>query len=72
RGFGARVETDQSGARIAGRDRTMDAAEVGAEYRDYGWWVPLRRTAEALGWRAHWSPRAREAVVDTGRVPARN
>jgi hypothetical protein len=33
--------------------------------RGLGWWVPLRRVSELLGWRVQWRHTTREAVVFT-------
>jgi hypothetical protein len=63
RGFGARVQVDKKGAEVSWGDKTITGTEVGVKWRDYGWWVPLRRTASALGWQVEWRPGVREVVL---------
>jgi hypothetical protein len=63
RGLGARVQIDPKGVEIRAGERTLSGKALGAKLRDYGWWVPLRATARALGWRVDWVSAKREAVV---------
>jgi hypothetical protein len=63
RGLGARVQIDPKGVEIRAGERTLTGKALGAKLRDYGWWVPLRATARALGWRVDWVSAKREAVV---------
>lgn len=65
RGLGATVQADVRGVEIRCGERRLSGATVGAERRELGWWVPLRRSAQALGWRVEWRHRTREAVVFT-------
>ncbi len=65
RGLGARVKTDRKGAQVRAGDKTLTAAQVGAKWRDYGWWVPLRPAAEALGWQVAWQAATKDVVVTT-------
>jgi len=63
RGFGARVQMEKKGMEIRAGDKTIAGKTIGAKFRDYGWWVPLRRAASALGWQVDWLPLSQEAVV---------
>jgi len=45
--------------------KVVPGASVGATFRNYGWWVPLRRTALALSWQVEWLPLTQEAIVQT-------
>jgi hypothetical protein len=65
RGLGASVQADCRGVEIVVGELRLCGSEAGAERRDYGWWVPLRRVSESLGWRVEWKPQTREAVVFT-------
>jgi hypothetical protein len=65
RGLGAVVQADGRGVEIVVGERRLCGSEAGAERRGLGWWVPLRRVSESLGWRVEWKPQTREAVVFT-------
>jgi hypothetical protein len=65
RGLGATVQAGDRGVEIRCGARRLSGVEAGAERRDSGWWVPLRRSAQALGWRVEWRQKSREAVVCT-------
>jgi hypothetical protein len=63
RGLGARVEASPKQVEVRSGDRRVKGGEVGARWKDWGWWVPLRATAAKLGWRVEWMPAQRQAVL---------
>jgi hypothetical protein len=65
RGLGAVVQADGRGVEIVVGERRLCGSAAGAERRGLGWWVPLRRVSESLGWRVEWRHKTREAVVFT-------
>jgi hypothetical protein len=65
RGLGARVEADPKSVVIQVGNRRLAGKEVGARWQDYGWWVPLGKVAQKLGWQVSWHPRTQDAVVDS-------
>ena len=67
RAFGARARTRREGFTLSHQERRADEESLGAEWREYGWWVPLRRAAEALGWRVNWVPSTRSVVISHDR-----
>lgn len=75
---GATVDVKEDALRVRVGDRTLEAGQLGAERRDYGWWlqppratgalvwwVPVRRVADALGWRVEWRAGTRQVVLST-------
>ena len=64
---GVRVDVTKEAVTIVAGERIIPGSELGARWRDYGWWVPLRRAAKALGWRVDWNNATKEAVVQTTR-----
>ncbi len=64
RGLGAVVEPGATTVTVSAGGKSLTGAELGAFQRDLGWWVPLRKTCQALGWRVEWHPDRHEAVVD--------
>jgi hypothetical protein len=65
RAFNAEVDIARKDISLRSTGGSVTGKLLGAEYRDFGWWVPLRRTAESLGWGVHWNRQALEVVVDT-------
>jgi len=61
------VRVDVSGETVSVRlgDRVVSGTDLGARYRDYGWWVPLRQAARVLGWRVEWLNAKKEAAIYT-------
>jgi hypothetical protein len=66
-GLSAHIQSDRTSLRIHGgkHPRGIDGRSLGARWEGYGWWVPLRKTADTLGWRVAWDAKKREAVVHT-------
>lgn len=62
---GVRVEVGRQGVSVGCGKLVLSEKVLGARYRDYGWWVPLRHAAKLLGWRTEWLPAKQEAVVYT-------
>jgi hypothetical protein len=62
---GVRVDVHRQRVTIRRGDRVFDGKELGARYRDYGWWAPLRQAARLLGWRVEWLHAKKEAVIYT-------
>ncbi|NLH99962.1 MAG: hypothetical protein GX446_10795 [Chthonomonadales bacterium] len=64
---GVEVDVTREGVTVHHSGRTIGGTDLGARWRDYGWWVPLRKVAKALGWRVDWNNAKKEAVIRTGR-----
>ncbi|NLH99960.1 MAG: hypothetical protein GX446_10785 [Chthonomonadales bacterium] len=64
---GVQVDVTRKGVTVHHSGRTIGGTDLGARWRDYGWWVPLRQVAKALGWRVDWIHDKKEAVLHTGR-----
>jgi len=62
---GVRVDVDRKAVSVRLGDRVISGTELGARYRDYGWWVPLRQAARVLGWRVEWLNAKKEAAIYT-------
>jgi len=60
---GVRVDVTKHAVTVVARDRTMSCSDLGAEWSNDGWWVPLRRAAKALGWRVEWDNVKKVAIV---------
>jgi hypothetical protein len=43
-----------------------DEKSLAAERRSDGWWVPLRKSCTALGWKTQWEAKSQQVVVDNG------
>lgn len=69
---GLHVDADRNHLSVRIGDRTISGEELGAKWRDYGWWVPLRRAAKALGWRVAWNNAKKEAVIFHRAAPLRH
>ncbi len=65
RGLGARLLSEPGRLKVRAGSRCLDAAALGAQWRERGWWVPVRGAAQAFGWGLTWRARSREAVVNT-------
>ncbi|MCC6731304.1 MAG: hypothetical protein IT208_18420, partial [Chthonomonadales bacterium] len=61
--FGAEVRVEAGEARVRAGGREARGAQVGARRLAGGWWLPLRRTARALGWQVDWLPATKEALL---------
>jgi len=62
---GVRVEADRSAVTARLGDIVLKGKQLRAEWRDYGWWVPLRHVAKLLGWRVDWNNAKKEATIRT-------
>ncbi|NLH99958.1 MAG: hypothetical protein GX446_10775, partial [Chthonomonadales bacterium] len=60
---GVEVDVTREGVTVHHSGRTIGGTDLGARWRDYGWWVPLRQVAKALGWRVDWNNAKKEAVI---------
>ena len=65
RTFGARVRQDAKTVTIRGTAATLEKPTF-AIYKDNDWWVPLRTTAKALGWKLTWDAKAKLVTIDSG------
>ncbi len=76
RKFEAKVDLKPSEVKVKVGDHVFTGEALGAKQRDYGWWakprkptgvkgwwIPLHRAVETLGWRVEWFPIKQEAVV---------
>jgi len=63
RGFRAWVTSTPEHLVIRDQRRRLNEKTAGAQWRDGGWWVPLRATAAGLGWPVHWAASQGEVVV---------
>ncbi len=64
---GLQVAVTKDAVTVVSPDRTISGRDLGATWRDYGWWVPLRKVAGLMGWRVDWNNEKKEAVVHTNR-----
>ena len=60
---GVRVDVDRQGVAVRYGEIVLKGNDLGARWRDYGWWVPLRQAARVLGWRVDWNNAKKEAVI---------
>lgn len=63
RGVSARVEVGPQGVVVRDGTRKLAGSSVGATQEKDGCWLPLRRVADALGWRLLWQAKQREVWV---------
>ncbi|MCC6727712.1 MAG: hypothetical protein IT208_00060 [Chthonomonadales bacterium] len=61
--FGAEARVEDGEVRVRARGHEVLGAQVGARRLAGGWWLPLRRTARALGWQVDWLPATKEAPL---------
>jgi hypothetical protein len=64
RGIGAQVDVTQQSLNVAIDGRRLDEQALGAQYRDNGWWAPLREFQSAAAIRVDWVPEKKTAVID--------
>ncbi|MBM3494051.1 MAG: hypothetical protein FJX72_06990 [Armatimonadetes bacterium] len=63
---GVRVDVARDRVTVHIGGKTLNQADLGAQWRDFGWWVPLRHVAKLLGWQVDWNNAKKEAIVHTG------
>jgi len=64
---GVRVDVARDRVTVHIGGKTLNQSDLRAQWRDYGWWVPLRHVAKTLGWRVDWNNAKKEAVIHTAR-----
>lgn len=63
RPLGVRVYTTPKGLLLRAAGRRVRGSECGAEFREHGWWVPLKPVAQAFDWSLEWKPKERQAIL---------
>lgn len=69
RGLGAVVNSQPKTLRITLDKHELTNKSIGAKFHDFGWWVPLDKTMQAVDWRMTWNEKTREAIVEPAVSP---
>ena len=63
RGIGAEVESAKTKLSVSFGGKSVTNMTAGARYHDFGWWIPLKRTLDALGLQMEWSAENKTATI---------